>query len=88
LYVIGKTDKAYIVFKRIASSNKRTILNELETIKTTHQTKKAFKLNEVMPMVTISPQVGKELEVKRKKEANNDGISTEHTITVNFLFLI
>jgi hypothetical protein len=88
LYVIGKTDKAYIVFKRIASSNKRTILNELETIKTTHNTKKTFKLNEVMPMVNISPQVVKELEVKCKKEANNEGISTEHPKTVNFLFLI
>jgi hypothetical protein len=84
----NKTDKAYKVFKRIASSNKRTVLNELETIKPTHQTKKNFKLNEVMPMATLSPQVDKELEVKHQKEANNDKISTDHPKTVYFLFLI
>ena len=84
----NKTDKAYKVFKRIASSNKRTALNELETIKPTSQAKKNFKLNEVMPMTTILAQVDKELEVKRQREVNNHSVSTEQPKTVYFLFLI
>jgi hypothetical protein len=82
----NKTDKAYKVFKRIASSNKRTVLNELETIKPTSRAKKNFKMNEVMPMATILSRVDKESEVKRQREAGS--VSTEQPKTVYFLFLM
>ena len=68
----NKTSKAYRVFKRIASSNKRTSLNELESIKPSNEHKKA-KLNEVMPMQTISSHIDKQLEVKRDESNPNIG---------------
>jgi hypothetical protein len=68
----NKTSKAYRIFKRIASSNKRTSLNELESIKPLNEHKK-IKLNEVMPMETISSHFDKQLEVKRDELVPNTG---------------
>lgn len=52
-----RTDEAYKVFKRIAASNKRTNLSELETIKPVDKRKKSFKHNEIVPLETLSSNV-------------------------------
>ena len=67
----NKTSKAYGVFKRIASSNKRTMLYELESLKPPLIEKKKFKLNEVIPMETLSSDVDKNLKEKRLEAENN-----------------
>lgn len=82
----NKTSRAYRVFKRIASSNKRTSLNELESIKPSIEHKK-IKLNEVMPMETISSHIDKKIEVKRDELSSNIGSEENYDETPKTVYI-
>jgi len=76
----NKTGEAYKVFKRIANSNKKTDLSELETLNAEAEAKKKFNLNSIFP--TSETAIKATQVYSENKSVNNKDMDIQEDLSI------